>query len=276
VVALGPSGLEIESPDQLKTGQRISLSIHLPQTRNFIIADADVTGARPHGTRRRFTCTFRDVPVPLLQRIRKVMRDFEGPPDQAGAVPAEEVTRKEKAIKDKLHKLVINQDVFIDVLELYAMGVNLNDYTRAAEFTQAQPEEPTAPRKIPIYAVDESGALAIDSDGAPAGEPVAHIFLPVGEGDESFACRCSRRIDAFPGVSFERGSILIFSYERQAEDCDIILCPSGTKAVLGRIYDFHSGALLVFRPSGHSGTPVVLDRTPENCGYRLIARYERM
>jgi hypothetical protein len=268
VLSLGTSGVCFESSGRLKVGDGLSVSIHLPDTRNFIIAPAEVTEVAEAGHFRRISCTFSEMPVPLMQRVRKVMREFNA--ERGGREQAEMADE----VASRLNGLVVNQEVFIDVLELSAMGVNLNEVNRARELNEPEPES-AAPR-IPIYEFDSAGGLRLDEHGAPAGEPVDHLQLPVGEGDESFGCQCLQRIDAFPGLSFNKGSILIFSYSRQPQDCEVILCPLGSRGLLGKIYEFRGAKALVFHPSGGKTPPVVLDCSLESAGYRLIARYERL
>lgn len=273
VCELGPGGVEVETGTRFDVGDVLSVSIHVPGTRNFLIVPAHVTSVARQGHAWRVRCAFSQMPLPLVQRVRRIMREYR---DGARTRSHHETEAVGDSLEQMLNDLTVNQELFIDVLELYAMGVNLRDVGTSHELhSEEEPSEKPA-RRIPIYEFDENGSLPLDNEGAPDGQPVDHLHLPLGDGGESFGCRCTRRIDAFPGMSFNRESILVFSYERVPSDCDVILCPTGSRAVLGRLYVFQKGKLLVFQPAGGKNPPVLLNRPIDSSGYRLSARYERL
>jgi hypothetical protein len=277
VLQIGASGLSFESATTLKVGDVLSVAVHLPERRNFVIATAEVTEMVPTAHARRIACTFTDVPPPLRQRIRRVMRDHAAKSEgaQAGA-SARQITALRDRARNLTGKLNVNQEVFIDVLELYAMGVNLDEITRSSEAESSAEAETGSGRRLPVYELDEWGALPITDEQRPSGEPAEDLLLPVTQGGESFGCRCTHRLDAFPEKILNAGDVLIFSDEESPRDADVVLRPAGARAVLGKVYEFLGGAVLVFQPAGPGEPPIVLDCPVAAAGYRLVARYERL
>ena len=66
--------------------------------------------------------------------------------------------------------------------------------------------------------------------------------------------------------------MLLFSYAEPPADHNVILCPMGSRAQLGRVYLVEKGRVL-FEPSVGDEAPSVLTAPIENSGYKLIALY---
>lgn len=281
VTRLGTSGFEFQCGDPLDIGEALSVSLHLPDTRNFVIANAVVSAVQPEGDLTRVAATFTELPPPLQRRITTIMHKFgaaetqetdAGPPPLADErVDQDFVTE----LQGRMNELNVNMDVYLDILDLFAAGINLDDFTPAdhpeSALASAEPEDES---RMPMFELSPSGILKLNAAGEPAGHPVDYLKVPGSDARVCFGCKCTSRIDLGHGLISNPGSIFVFSYEDFPEDNNIILCPMGSEAILGRAYVLNKGTRVVLEPSDASEPPVVLDCAIHDAGYKLVARYE--